>query len=649
MKRFLSAISERKLAAILVQLAREDNFVFLETTRVNEENHLSYLFLAPIDRLVCRPDDDPVNFLARAQQHLDQGHYLAGWISYEFGYRLEPVLAGLIPPGDQSLAEFGVYAAPFIYDHRIDDFIGLSPWPELADSVPLSSPACRISNLAFSENKDDYLQNIARIKRYIESGDTYQVNYTLKLLFGYSGSDGDLYRTLRRNQSVAYGAMIRDGDQRILSFSPELFFRKKGDDCVVRPMKGTSRRAPGLDEDLQLRGSLATDIKNRSENVMIVDLLRNDLGRLCVPGKVDVLSLFDIETYETLHQMTSSIKGQLRSDVTLAELFRAIFPCGSVTGAPKIRTMEIIRELEGGPRGVYTGGIGFISPDGEAVFNVPIRTIVLDKEHGEMGIGSGIVYDSDPADEWDECCLKGRFLTEPFPEFKLIETILHSPGQGFWLLERHLERLERSATYWGFPFRRDEITAALAEVAAGNAAGGEQRVRLLLDRSGELEVSGVPCQAPSTEDDERPKVMVAAQPTDSSDQFLFHKTTCRQLYDREREKATAAGFLDVLFCNQRSEVTEGAISNVFILRNGELLTPPLKCGLLPGILRAALLAGEVAGPDDLPVREAVLSIEDLQAAEAVYVGNSVRGLIRVELTSRSAEPAADPDLRDPTR
>jgi para-aminobenzoate synthetase/4-amino-4-deoxychorismate lyase len=638
MKGYLSPIPERKLAGLLNHLAGEESFVFLETTRADEDNYLSYLFLEPVARLLCKGADDPAVFMETAQGYLDQGYYLAGSFSYEFGYLLEESLADPVLAGDQVVADLGVYRQPFIYDHRLADFVGGKPWSDwdVADRMP--GDAYRLDNLTFSQNKSDYLAKIARIKQYIESGDTYQVNYTLKLFFDFHGSDSDFYRALRRNQSVSYGAFIKDGERRTLSFSPELFFRKKDRACLVRPMKGTMRRAPSLEEDLLVRRDLAGDPKNRSENIMIVDLLRNDLGRLSVMGGVDTVSLFNVETYETLHQMTSSIRGELKPEVGLLELFRAIFPCGSVTGAPKIRTMEIIRALEAEKRGVYTGGIGFIAPDGAAVFNVPIRTVVLAKDHGEMGVGSGIVYDSDPEKEWEECCLKGQFLQAALPEFELIETILYHPRRGFWLFDRHLARLRRSATYWGFYFSAEDLTLALEQTALSFNRHDCRRVRLLLHKDGGVDISSVACPDPFTGEGrkglELPLVVRSSRRTESGDPFFYHKTTCRSLYDTERAKAVAAGFLDVLFCNERGEVTEGGITNIFLRKAGKILTPPVGCGLLGGVLRDALLAGELPGPDGLAVTEAVLDGHDLREAEALYVGNSVRGLVRVNLVAK---------------
>ena len=617
-----------------------DDWVFLETTRGSEENHLSYLFLAPHRRLRYCRGDDPLHYLNEIKSWLGRGYYLAGWLAYEFGYALETALSGQREGGEPGLlADFGVYPPPLIYEHASGRFRNGSGWP-VPDRPVGPGQSYRIDNLRFTQERQEYLAKVARIKEYIAAGDTYQVNHTLKLLFDFSGDIGALYETLRRNQSVAYGAYLKTGARRVLSFSPELFFRQQGRECWVRPMKGTSKRGKSLAEDRLMGDRLALDPKNRSENVMIVDLLRNDLGRICEMGTVETVSLFDVETYETLHQMTSTIKGRLRDDVSLVELFRAIFPCGSVTGAPKIRTMEIIRELETAERGVYTGAIGFLAPDDSAVFNVPIRTVVLEAGRGEMGIGSGIVFDSDPEAEWRECLLKSRFLQAPAPDFQLFETILWQPGTGFWLLDLHLERLQKSAAYWGFPFPQALLLSQLDEVvaSASPAGSGCLRVRLVLGKEGAVTVTAAVCDCPQPPDmatgagaGDLPLVKLAGVATDPEDPFLYHKTTLRQLYETERTQAEAVGCFEVLFVNRRGELSEGSFTNLFVQRGGELLTPPLSCGLLDGVLRRALLDGRLPLPPGLTLRKAVLRPEDLRGAEAIFVGNSLRGLRRVVL------------------
>jgi para-aminobenzoate synthetase/4-amino-4-deoxychorismate lyase len=635
----LKPFSDNALRSLLAGHAANDSFVFLESTRVSPENHRSFLFTNPVDRLVFHPGDDPVSFFSRAQEKHQQGFFLAGYVSYEFGYLLEPILAKSFQPrpacrslNSLPLADLGVFKKPYIFDHFNKDFQDNELWP--AENEPAPDQNFSIEQLRLNLRKEEYLKAVNRIKSYIEAGDTYQVNFTLKLLFEFAGSVPEFYCSLRRNQSVSYGGLIKNGETSILTFSPELFFRRKGNTITVRPMKGTMLRGRTVAEDKEFSSFLHHDIKNRAENVMIVDLLRNDLGRLSRMGGVSVQSLFDVETYETLHQMTSSIKGVLNKPISLEELFKALFPCGSVTGAPKIRTMEIIRELEAEDRGVYTGAIGYIGPDGEAVFNVPIRTVVLQDQKGEMGIGSGIVWDSDVVGEWEECILKGRFLTTPAPEFRLIETLLWNPDSGYWLLDLHLKRLAESAGYFFYPFDHDTIMTELQRLAEDFSSKGSeksQRVRLTLSKEGEIELTATaldrgPFPAIDTESilrsghaDDSPRVIFSNLNTDSGSPYLFHKTPLRKFYDDELSQAVARGFFEVLFINEKGEVTEGSYTNIFLLREGRLITPPVSCGLLPGVFRSHLL-------QEYPslVQETSISRRDIKQADAVFVGNSVR-------------------------
>ena len=625
----LTPFSSSDLQQLLAGLSGRE-FAFFETTRFTDEEHCSLLFVEPIDHLICTAGRQPEQFLQKARQKLDQGYHLAGWFAYEFGYLLEPVLADRFRPRpDTVVAHLAVFREPAVFDHCQGKAISGS-WPSSPAGQDIQKHDCVIGNLRLSENKKDYLEKIHRIKEYIGAGDTYQVNYTLKMLFDFAGSPDELYRRLRRNQSVSYSAYLKLGGRRVLSFSPELFFRKEGGRCAVRPMKGTSRRGRTLTEDVAVGNRLRRDEKNRSENVMIVDLLRNDLGRM---GRVSVPSLFDVETYETLHQMTSTIIGEIPASIPLIDLFRALFPCGSVTGAPKIHTMEIIHELESGTRGIYTGAIGYIRPDGDCCFNVPIRTVVLEGNRGEMGIGSGIVYDSDPIQEWRECKLKGCFLTRPLPDFQLIETILWRPDHGFWLLDFHLDRLLDSARYFFFQAKRKQIMESLNLQEKEFSRNTPRRVRLLLHKDGRLELGSVPCSAPgniSFQDHvpsaDCPLVRFSEEQTDSRQVSLFHKTTLRKLYNSERTKAVDEGCFEVLFRNERDEVTEGSITNLFIRKGRLVFTPPIECGLLGGVMRRFLL--EKYGES---VREKVLHRRDLLEADDLYVVNSVRGVVRVRL------------------
>jgi len=465
------------------------------------------------------------------------------------------------------------------------------------------------------------------------AGDSYQVNFTLPLDFDFQGSVARLYQSLRRNQSVSYGAWIRQNGRDILSFSPELFFEADASRVKVRPMKGTMSRGRTTVEDAKLRKFLANDLKNRSENIMIVDLLRNDLSRLLYEGgggRVEPRALFAVETYESLLQMTSTVYGYPADNnrLTLQEIISSLFPCGSVTGAPKIRSMEIIRELEIRHRGIYCGALGYAGSQ-SMCFNVPIRTLSIEGNRGSMGIGSGIVADSDPVKEWQECLLKGNFLTHPRPQFQLIETLLWQPDAGFFLYDHHVERLADSAEYFQFVYSQEKVSDALSMAVADSTE--PLRVRLLLHRDGRCVVTTTPhCTTPTTRTGE---ICLSAQQVDLYNLWLYHKTTQRDLLNTEYELATAQGYQDFLFCNQHGQITEGAISNVFIRRNTRetiLLTPPLCCGLLAGTYRRMLLEQGKAVEHELRRK-------DLCEAREVYVANSVRGLVRVHLRKEHHE------------
>ncbi|NOX26104.1 MAG: aminodeoxychorismate synthase component I [Deltaproteobacteria bacterium] len=633
-------LSDNLLNTILDFLRTEQDFVFLETSKVSEDNYTSLIFSRPLKYInYTAGAQDPANFFAELEDSRRQGYFLAGRLDYEFGLELEPALQGLGRPTKEGkiLASFGVFAAPITYDHREGKFS--SPLPVVSRRQE-TQKGFRISNLRPSMTRERFIKALRAVKNYILSGDTYQVNFTLKYLFDFNGDPDALYRRLRLNQPVAYSAYIKAGDQRLLSFSPELFFHQKGRKCRVKPMKGTMPRGHRLQDDQDLARFLTADSKNRSENVMIVDLLRNDLGRLCEPGSVRTTAMFEVETFTTLHQMTSTVEGTLRRHTSLEELFKALFPCGSVTGAPKIRTMEIINELEGGERGTYTGALGFIAPDGEAVFNVPIRTIALGNGRGEMGIGAGITHDSEPRDEWRETLLKGEFLSNPHPEFQLIETILWQAKDGFWLLDHHLQRLRTSALYFSYPLDLHQLRQRLLAMADNWAAlPPNRRLRILLFRDGTTDITAVECGPSaglslsghnsargSSQQELLPLIEISPQKTDSNNIYLYHKTTLRELYNKERQRAGRDGLYEIIFCNERQEITEGTISNIIIRHQGRFLTPPIECGLLPGIGRQMLIEGR-------QIWEEVLTPADLYAAESIYFLNSVRGLVEVRLAA----------------
>ena len=631
------------LQKLLGFLSQQEEFVFLDTSRPDPENCRSFLFLNPVDRLLCRCGDDSQKYMLALQQHLDDGHFLAGWLGYEFGATLDNGICHGRPNNlDRGaiLADFGVFLKPCVFDHVTGDH----DFP-FATEYPPGVQHCSISDIRPNMSKEEFIEAIRLVRQYIGAGDTYQVNYTMKLLFDFSGSAENLYSILRRNQSVGYGAYIRHGNERILSFSPELFFRKRGQEITVRPMKGTAHRGRNWAEERDNCLALHNDIKNRSENVMIVDLLRNDLARLMYgheESRIYVESLFDVEPYESLLQMTSTIKATTGAptlqNLKLSEMFRALFPCGSITGAPKIRTMQIIKELEKGPRGVYTGAIGYFAPDGSAVFNVPIRTVRLQGGQGEMGIGAGITYDSDAEEEWHESLLKGKFLTHRQPVFYLFETLLWQRDAGYFLLEEHLRRLADGARFFQFSCDISEVASRLAK-EADTFGDNCRRVRLVLEKDGRISVTAdvtVPPVAtslpfvPKKIDEGYPvRVDFSQHPVITGSAWPFFKTSRRELYNKEYSNALEQGLFDCIFLNEAGAVTEGCISNIIVYSHGRYRTPPVACGLLPGVMRGRLLADV-----DCPVIEEVLSEEDVRTAEAIFVCNSVRGVVRVRLRDR---------------
>jgi para-aminobenzoate synthetase/4-amino-4-deoxychorismate lyase len=563
----------------------------------------SFRFREPRGVVTAWAVDDVLPALARVEAAVDAGLHAAGFVAYEAAPAFDSALATHPPREGLPLLRFALFAAR----DEVDGDAGASTSPE---SYTLGEWRPSISDA-------EYAERVERIRSLIAAGDTYQVNLTFRLSAEFGGDDAALYARLGRAQRSAFCAHLRFGDTAIVSASPELFFRWTGDELELRPMKGTRPRGRWEAEDDALAAELLASPKERAENLMIVDLLRNDAGRISQFGSVTVPRLFRAERYETVHQLTSTIRSRTLPGTRLTDVFRALFPCGSITGAPKVRTSEIIAELEDGPRGVYTGAIGFVSP-GEAVFSVAIRTLVLDRRAGtaELGVGSGITYDSAAGAELRECIDKARFTRRAPNDFRLLETLLHEPGAGFFLLEGHLARLASSARYFGFHVDEDRVRDALSAAVA--SAVGAMRVRLLVSREGAVSVDAQPF-AP---DASTVRVAFSAEPVDSADALLYHKTTRRDAYERRAAERPDCG--DVLLLNERGEVTESTIANVVARIGGHMWTPPLECGLLPGVLRAELLR-------TAEVRERILHPDDLRAADAIYLINSLRKWRRAEL------------------
>ncbi|MCP4653077.1 MAG: aminodeoxychorismate synthase component I [Candidatus Omnitrophica bacterium] len=567
--------------------------VFLETAALDKENKDSFLFSEFIDVLVFNYGDNVDEFFEKGDQYLKKGYWLSGYFAYEFGYFLDSAQASLRKKNKTPLAWLGVSEAPEKIHSCKDKARNLN---------------YQIRNLKPNINGKEYAKAINKIKHYLREGQTYQVNHTFKVKFDFSGSVVDFYIALRRTQPTAYSAFLNTGEHQILSFSPELFFRKNTH-LTSRPMKGTVKRGLTFDEDSANREWLKSNQKTRAENIMIVDLLRNDLGRIA--KKVWTPRLFDVEKHSTLYQMTSTIKAVPRRKIKTKELFCSLFPCGSVTGAPKVKTMQIISKLEKEPRGIYTGAIGYISPHQRSCFNVAIRTICLNKKKGEIGVGGGIVYDSSTEEEYKEALLKADFLTRKTPRIKLIETILWD--KKYFLLNLHIKRLILSAQYFSINMDKKKIILRLRQAA--KKLKTKHKVRLTVDEEGKINIE----IKKSKNIPKKIKICLSNCRMDKSNPYLYHKTTHRSLYDEERKKAAKNGFFEVIFLNQQGQVTEGAISNIFILKKNKLFTPPVESGLLGGVFRQYLLSKGKA-------TEKVLYQKDLQKADKIFITNSICGL-----------------------
>ncbi|MCC7251241.1 aminodeoxychorismate synthase component I [Hyphomicrobium sp.] len=590
----------------------EETFVLLDNS--SGRGAPSLLFSEPLEIISAVTPDEVPAALARLEAGTAAGHHAAGFLAYELGYVLEPKIRDLLPEGRSvPLLWFGLYRAPREMSEReVDHWL----------ATHTRSGSYQFTSVTCAWSQAEYEARFSAVQDKIRAGDIYQLNLTFKARFRLEGSPLTFYRDMRQRQRVAYAGIVDTGEVTVLSASPELFIEKNDRVVSTRPMKGTAPRAGTPEADADARRVLSSDVKQRAENLMIVDLMRNDLGRIADVGSVEVTDLFTVETFRTLHQMTSGVRATLKEGVGLADLIRAIFPPGSVIGAPKIRAMELIRDYETEPRGVYCGGIGHITPTGEALFNVAIRTPVIFRGgQGEMGIGSGVVYDSVGAKEYAECLLKMKFLTDPPKSFELIETLLYEPGSGYWLLAGHLQRLAASAAYFGYAYDEAKVRAAL-DSAVAERAGQRLRIRLTLAEDGALTITVAeqPAQAPESV----MRYVISDTRLDSSNAFLFHKTTRRELYDREwQHYAETLKADEVLYLNERGELAEGSRTNVFLERDGRLVTPPLSSGLLPGVLRSTLIASGKA-------HEAVLTLDDLASADAVFLGNSVRGLVKAE-------------------
>ena len=600
-----------------------DPFILLDDAREQGAGP-ARLYTAPQEVIVARRPDEVEQALARIGSA--PGHW-AGMIAYEAGLALEPRLASRLA------ARTGA-SGPLVWFARFDHMREMtgSEAEHWIDST--ISAAGRLGPLDPQVSVGGYAQGFATLKAAIDAGDIYQANYTFQTGGSWAGDPLAIYRDLRRDARAGYGAVLWDGAHWHLSVSPELFFTLEQGRAEVRPMKGTAPRGRTPAEDARFKAQLEASVKDLAENLMIVDLMRNDLARVAQPGSVRVAEPFAVETYPTVHQMVTTVHATLQPGADARDLIRAIFPCGSITGAPKIRAMELIDETERDARGLYCGAIGRIDVPaggeaqnqgaGDAAFNVAIRTVRLAPDYpgagrgrATMGAGSAVVADSEMMDEWRECLVKGNFLRLSASTADLIETMAFDPAHGIALLELHLERMKTSATELGFAFDRHALRNAIHVLCFDLDAPA--RVRLVVSRSGAhaLDASPLPAPLPA------PAICaVLPLPVAEGDWRLRHKTSDRHFYEDALRAARAAGAHEALFLRDDGLLTEGSITNRFVTRGDALVTPPAALGLLPGVLRRSLLeSGEAI--------EAPVTMADLEAG--FFIGNALRGLIPARL------------------
>lgn len=565
----------------------------------------SYLFLKPKEIVTIKSLRNIDEKLMRIDKLIEKGCVGYSLMTYEAGYLFEKTLHKYLPK-NEDLIQF------FFYDKK--DLIKIKSNKIEFDN----SDKFQIKNFKMNTSKNEFLNSIKKIKSYIEEGDTYQVNYTIKGKFNFEGLYSGLFSNLIFNQSAQYIAVINNYNDVIISLSPELFFETERSKIISKPMKGTSKRGIETAIDLLIKYELENSEKNRAENVMIVDLIRNDLGRISKYGSIKVKNIFEVEKYESVYQMLSTIESKLRKNIKLSDVLKNIYPCGSITGAPKIRTMEIINELEKESRGFYTGGIGLIR-NNKITFNVPIRTLIINKKFGksEIGLGSGIVWDSIASEEYEETKLKGKFLSQSEKPFEIFETMLLKDRKIF-LLDEHLSRLQQSAEYFLFKFDKKNIKAQLNKIIK-NINTKSYRLRISLSKFGKLSYSKSILSDLSKNID----VIISTKRINSKNKFQYFKTTNRNLYNREYKKYSSKGFFDVIYLNEQNEIAEGAITNIFVYKNDVILTPPLSTGILGGVYRKHLLK------NNSMIRERILHKNDLIEADKIILTNSLRGEVIV--------------------
>ena len=555
-----------------------------------------YTFTQPIKELKTRDLSEVADLLAQVESYQEQGYYVVGYVSYEAAPAFEEKLAVHKAP---LLAEYLLY-------FTVHDRVETSPIPLTYEEVDLPSKWQEVTSA------EEYEKAISQIHHHLRQGDTYQVNYTVQLKQDLSANPFAIYNRMVVEQEAGYNAYVEHDEMAVISMSPELFFEQNDRELTTRPMKGTTKRGLTDQEDLAQASWLEQDPKNRSENMMIVDLLRNDMNRISEVGSEHVERLCQVEQYSTVWQMTSTIKSQLRPDVDLVEIFRSLFPCGSITGAPKIATMEIIKDLEPQPRGVYCGTIGLLLPNGRRIFNVAIRTIQLHQGKAIYGVGGGITWDSTWESEYREVHQKAAVLYRKQPRFQLITTGKISQKQ-LLFEDQHLERLTKASRYFAYPFDSENLRQKIGKECQACDSHQDYRLRIILRKSGGMEVSR---QLLAPLSPSFCKAKLCLQEADLNQSFTYFKTTHRPHLNLDKQ--------EIIYHNAAGELLETSIGNLVLKIAGKLYTPPTSLGILPGIYRQHLL-------ETGQVEEKVLTVPDLNQAEAVYGCNAVRGLYELEV------------------
>lgn len=564
-----------KLIEILKYISENPGSAFFYTPPIYESSNC-YFFKKSNTSIKIFSVEELEKKLNKIDYLLSHGLTAFGFIEYEFGYLLEERLQKYIDLKNSPLLYF---------------FFSEEKSIQKIDSKEINYEQCSsfigkktINDFKLDTAKEEHLENVIKIKKYIQEGDTYQVNYTVKSKFKVTSSVVELFLQLIFTQSAKYAAIINLGDKIIISSSPELFFEVDNDSIIVKPMKGTIKRGINNEQDSQHIDELLSSEKDRAENIMIVDLLRNDIGKICEYESVEVINKYNVEKYESVHQLTSEIKGKLKTN-KLSDIIKNLFPSGSITGAPKIRTMEIIHELEKERRGIYTGLIGIFNRQ-RSIANVAIRTIEIDNQSktGELGIGSGIVWDSQPENEYEEVLLKSKFLTEPTKYFELLETMLYENGEIF-LLDYHLKRMKEASNYFLFLYNETAIKNELFNSIESLDKSKNCKIRLTLSKWGSINLRIEEIKKETGNID----IIISDEKINSKDKYQYFKTTNRQLYDTEFRKAKDKGFFEVVFFNQNGYLAEGAITNIFIEVNNTFYTPRIEDGILNGCFRQYVL------------------------------------------------------------